>query len=75
MCCIHSNYSFSRLSTLQHENLSLRQQVDTAQHMANDRSGLDLQEKLNTMIGSLKSDHDKVCHTVALTSIICDLYK
>ncbi|XP_060576528.1 ankyrin repeat domain-containing protein 26-like isoform X32 [Ruditapes philippinarum] len=49
-----------RLSSIQHENLSLKQQVDTAQHLANDRAGFDLQDKLNTMITTLKADHDKV---------------
>ncbi|XP_053377112.1 ankyrin repeat domain-containing protein 26-like isoform X23 [Mercenaria mercenaria] len=48
-----------RLSSIQHENLSLKQQVESAQHLANDRAGFDLQDKLNTMISSLKSDHEK----------------
>lgn len=49
-----------RLSGLQHENLNLKQQLDMAQQMASDRAGVDLQDKLNTMIASLKSDHEKV---------------
>lgn len=50
----------SRLSGLQHENLTLKQQVESAQHLASDRAGFDLQDKLNNMISSLKADHDKV---------------
>ena len=49
-----------RLTTLQHEKLSLQQQVDTAGVLASERAGHDIQDKLNTMIASLKADHDKV---------------
>ncbi|WAR26819.1 ANR26-like protein, partial [Mya arenaria] len=49
-----------RLTGLQHENLTLKQQVDTAQVMASDRAGHDIQDKLNTMIASLKADHEKM---------------
>ncbi|KAL3853519.1 hypothetical protein ACJMK2_017054, partial [Sinanodonta woodiana] len=48
-----------RFSTHQHENLSLKQQLDTAQQALADRSGFDLQEKINTMMVSIKSSHEK----------------
>lgn len=58
--CVNNCEYLHRLSGLQHENLNLKQQLDMAQQMASDRAGVDLQDKLNTMIASLKSDHEKV---------------
>ncbi|KAK3608359.1 hypothetical protein CHS0354_030820 [Potamilus streckersoni] len=48
-----------RLSTHQHESLSLKQQLDTAQQALADRSGFDLQEKINAMMVSIKTSHEK----------------
>ena len=65
-------YLLSRLSGLQHENLSLKQQLDTSQQIASERAGFDLQEKLNTMMATLKADHDKVA---SLTHIRLRVHK
>ena len=49
-----------RLTAQQHDNLSLKQQLETALAAASDRSGIELHDKLNTMMTSLKADHEKV---------------
>ena len=49
-----------KVSSLQHENLSLRQQVEEARVRDLGRDQGDAGDKLTTMISSLRSDHEKV---------------
>lgn len=49
-----------RLTAAQHEILSLKQQLETANAAATDRTGLELNDKLNNLMTTLKADHEKV---------------
>ncbi|XP_064604354.1 trichohyalin-like isoform X2 [Liolophura sinensis] len=48
-----------RVNSLQHENLTLKQQLETTQHTLSDRTGMDINDKFNAMLSSIKTDHDK----------------
>ncbi|KAL5013267.1 hypothetical protein ScPMuIL_007537 [Solemya velum] len=48
-----------KISMVQHENLNLRQQLDTAQSALSDKSGQDMQERITTMLTSLKAESEK----------------
>ena len=49
-----------RITTFQHENLTLKQQLETLQQMLSDRSGEDAHEKFTNMLASLKTENEKV---------------
>lgn len=49
-----------RLGQQQHENLSLRQQLDTLRLNAGSLPGSDTNEKLNNILTSLRAESDRV---------------
>lgn len=51
-----------RTSNLQHENLTLKQQLDSTQQLLADKSGDETKDRLATLMATLKAEHEKV-HT------------
>ncbi|XP_076096909.1 uncharacterized protein LOC143067376 isoform X24 [Mytilus galloprovincialis] len=48
-----------KVTGFQHENLTLKQQLESLQHVLSDRSGEDAHEKFTSMLASLKSENEK----------------
>ena len=48
------------MTNIQHENLSLKQQLETTQHALLEKSGDSRAEQYNSIIASMKGDHEKV---------------
>ncbi|CAC5372278.1 Ankyrin repeat domain-containing protein 7 [Mytilus coruscus] len=48
-----------KVTGFQHENLTLKQQLESLQHVLSDRSGEDAHEKFTSMLASLKTENEK----------------
>ena len=57
-----------RLTSVQHENLTLKQQLDEARLRDLNRDQGDSSEKLTNMLATLRADHDKVSYFYVLGS-------
>lgn len=49
-----------RVTSFQHENLSLKQTMESMQNSLNDKSGEEAHEKFSSMLSSLKTENEKV---------------
>ena len=57
-----------RLTSVQHENLTLKQQLDEARLRDLNRDQGDSSEKLTNMLATLRADHDKASYFYVLGS-------